>query len=78
MGWLWTEALGARASSSGGCLRLEARVAATRICKAARDWSQSIGVAPRASRFLPRHGLMYYQRLQIHVAMRPGLVSAFP
>ncbi|WZZ48305.1 hypothetical protein YC2023_048412 [Brassica napus] len=66
--------------SSGFFFRwlFEARVSATKICKAAREWSQSIGVAPRASRFLPRRGLMFHQRLQIHVALRPGLVSAFP
>ena len=39
------------------------------------DGSQSFGVALRASRFLPKRGLMDYQRLPSHVAMLP--VSSF-
>ncbi|CAG7869589.1 unnamed protein product, partial [Brassica rapa] len=39
------------------------------------DGSQSFGVALRASRFLPKRGLIDYQRLPSHVAMLP--VSSF-
>ncbi|CAN7097363.1 unnamed protein product [Brassica rapa subsp. narinosa] len=47
----------------------EARVAATRMAKLRVDGSQSFGVALRASRFLPKLGLMDYQRLLFRVTM---------
>lgn len=41
----------------------EARVAATRMAKLCVDGSQSFGIALQANRFLPKRGLMDYQRL---------------